>query len=292
MFVVYPCFSLTDAARTLLLPPPILCGKDGKPGGFCSTLFLELLSRTEAKVTHLEYLVCDLFPKLKVQFDASEVPLTKVLGLPLSTKLLDAMLDCKVSVDGKAIELAVDKMSNTHTKILSKIFSKWNKEGNLSAALDAAIRANKIKIVACLLEHGAETPNHRVDDLLLAALKKEEFSVVETLLNVAAAIPCHRIDLGALITNGVINHPNLLEKLIQAGVNPNGLGRTKTLTEVLRLDYLPTAKQVNTVCLLLANGADCKYLCDASPLVTTPLHVATDLAIRAGNIVPSLYKLL
>lgn len=268
--------------QVLTLPPPILHNRDGKPGAFCSKLLLKLLSRPDATSKHLEYLLCTLLPRLKVCFDASKIPLSKVMALFPNTKVLSTLVRCGVSIDGRAIEMAVDKLDDSSTKNLSLILSRWNKMGSLSAPLEAAIKLHKINFVACLLEHGAGAPAHGVDSILLEALEQKKFGAAESILNVAGKISSTTVDLGALFSSGIINNPTLIEKLIRAGVNPDGLGKNKTLTQVLQLNYLPTAKQVETICLLLQNGADCKYLCDASPIKTTPLHVATDLAIRAG----------
>ncbi len=281
-FSLLPPSGATDELFSL---PPVLCAKDGKSGGFCTSLFLELLSKADATPKHLEYVVCDVFPRLKVKrFDASGIPLSKMMNRSHGTKLLETMIKSGVLIDGKAIQLAVKTLPDTNTKILSLIVSKWNQVGSLSAPLEAAIQARKINFVACLLEHGAGTPNTGIANLLLDALQREEFRAAESLLNVAGKIPSDNIDLGGLITRGIINHPSLIRKLIEAGVNPNGLGKTKTLAQVLQLTYLATAKQVHTICLLLENGADCKYLCDASATETTPLHIATELALSAGTV--------
>ncbi len=201
------------------------------------------------------------------------------------TKLLETMITSGVLIDEKAIELAVKTMPDTNTKIFSLIVSKWNKVGSLSAPLEAAIGADKINFVTCLLEHGAATPNRGIAKLLLGTLQREEFRAAESLLNVAGKIHSDNIDLSLFIARGIINHPSLIMKLIKAGVNPNGLGKTKTLAQVLQRNYLATAKQVDTICLLLENGADCKYLCDASETETTPLRVATELALSAGILI-------
>ena len=94
------------------------------------------------------------------------------------------------------------------------------------------------------------------------------------------------VDLGALVNTDLVKHPELIKQLIDAGVNPNGCSESENhpLAEIMKLTHLSPKERIKLLCLFLENGADCSYLCHGSQYKTTPVHVATRLALEAGMI--------
>ena len=221
----------------------------------------------------------------KQVFDASEIELVSLLDVPISDrKLLEKLLMFGVSVTTQNIQEAVERLPVFRVDTLVLLLSKCtvNTPDILSQSCQKAFSARKLPFVLCLIQHGAELPAEPTE-LLIMALMQNDFDMALNLLG-NQKIAIEKVDLGDLISStDLINNPKTIAKLLEAGVSPNGCGKKKPIAEVLKLQCI-SSKKIDVVCLLLEKG-DCSHLCHGSKERTTPLHVATELALKAGILV-------
>ena len=146
-----------------------------------------------------------------------------------------------------------------------------------------SFKAKKIPFVFSFIEYGAKAPNEGIE-LLEYAIKIEDYIIGMDLIRAMSAKAVQEIDLGDIMHDtNLVKAPRMIKLLIENGVNPNGLGRKSPLACVLSMDHIPIEKRCEVACLLLENGADCNHLCRIKRGPTTPLHVATELSLQAGN---------
>ena len=224
-------------------------------------------------------------------------------GADLKLKHIDKC--CQIATKAKKVEMVVFLLEHgANPSAISFEFichalekGKWLICNELWLAIKPAIDEycqiaadmKKASMVACLLEHGAD---HSVVsfELICNALEKGELSTCNKLWAVIKpTFNPRNVDICTLISRmpcKFADHPKFLHDLLNAGVDPNGSSKNKSLVEVLKLpDSYVTLKQKNTlVSVLLEKGADCQQLClTGKALTTTPLHTATWLALEAGN---------
>ena len=92
------------------------------------------------------------------------------------------------------------------------------------------------------------------------------------------------IDPSSLIKLNIVNYPELIKMMIDTGLNPNGQGRKTPIAVVLGMQYLMMSKKIELLHLLVENGEECSHLCHVGKSSTTPLHVATELALQSGKV--------
>lgn len=218
----------------------------------------------------------------KQAFDASQIELVALLKKSVNDKkLIEKLLEFGMRSTQQSIIVAVELLPASGVDTLRLIVSKCADTNSdiLDQTCLKAYSTRKVQFVSCLIEHGAKSPAEPTE-LLLLTLKQKNFELALSLLKARDNVP-GEVDLGELITcTELINNPKIIAKLVEAGVSPNGRGK-KPIAEVLKLSYLSPQKQIELICLLLEKG-DCSQLCHVSKQRTTPLHVATELALKAG----------
>ena len=249
--------------------------------GFCSKLLQKLLLKKETKEPHILFVVFHMCPQKQV-FDASEIELVSLLKVPISDrKLLEKLLMFGVRVKTQSIHKAVELLPVFRVDTLVLILSKCTVTPDiLRQSCQKAFSMKKLPFALCLIQHGAELPADPTE-LTILALMENNFDMALNLLG-NQKIVTDKVDLGDLIsTTDLIKNPTTIEKLLEAGVSPNGCGKKKPIAEVLKLQCISSKKQIDLLCLLLEKG-DCRHLCHGSKEGATPLHIATELALKAG----------
>ena len=242
---------------------------------FCRELFSELLFRSESKLPHLK-LVIECVPP----FDASQVELSELLKKQFTNeRSLEALFGMGMVVKQTDTIMAAKFLPESCIKLFRLLLSKCNQSVDLNPAYREAIRVKKIRFAICFIQSGAVS-----DDMIIQILSK----AIKFKLDmdwIPELCKSDKIDFDALIINKLVQHPNgrkLIELLLDAGVNPNGSSEKNPLATIgTRQDITPQRK-IDLICLFLEKGADCNPLGCASPL-TTPLHVATKLAVETGD---------
>lgn len=251
--------------------------------GFCVKLLQKLLLKQKTKECHISFVIFHMCPK-KQAFDASEIELATLLKVPVTDrKLLERLFEFRIKVTSGSIQLAVSILPVYSVDILMLIITKGMTDVTpdiLNQSCQKAYGAKKLPFVFCLIEHGAELPAETTD-LILLSLKYDCFDMALNLLKTQKVTP-NEVDLGDLITRGdCICNPTIIAKLLEAGVSPNGCGKKKPIAELLKLQHISLKKQIDLLCPLLEKG-DCHHLCHGNKERATPLHVATELALKAG----------
>lgn len=272
------CLLFADCCQLL----PLFTDSELK-SGFCVKLLQKLLLKQKTKERHISFVIFHMCPK-KQAFDASEIELAALLKVPVTDKkLLEKLFEFKIKVTSDNIQAAVSLLPVSSVDILMLIITKCMTGVTpeiLNQSCQKAYSARKLPFVLCLIEHGAESPAEPTD-LILLALKLNNFDMVLNLL-LNHKIDPEKVDLGDLITKSDhIGDPSITAKLLEAGVSPNGCGKKKPIAEILKLQHISLKKQIDLLCLLLEKG-DCRHLSHGSKERATPLHVATELALKAG----------
>ena len=119
----------------------------------------------------------------------------------------------------------------------------------------------------------------------MQALRAEDYAEALALAKkfTQALATMDKLDLASLMDSNIINCPETIKVLIDAGLSPNGRGRRTPIAVVMGKGDLTLSKKIELMCLLLENGEDCSHLCHASKSSTTSLHVATELALQSGK---------
>ena len=92
-----------------------------------------------------------------------------------------------------------------------------------------------------------------------------------------------KLDLATLMESNIVNCPELIRVLVETGLSPNGRGRKTPISVVMGLPATSWSKKITLLCLLLDIGEDCNHLSHTGKSSTTPLHVATEVALQSGR---------
>lgn len=250
--------------------------------GFCTELLLNLLKHVEANETHVKVLITEMpIDSTKLPFDGSKVKMSVLFKRKFThKKILEFLFLCGMKVEESDIRLAVETLAGD-TSTLDTVCAHFN--GNLLEALEVvcpiAVELKKIRFVHYFLKKGCKLPCTS-QEVLTLALQKNNADIAESLLPFCTL---SEVDLGKLMSTNLVNHHQLMLKMIDGGVNPNGLGKLNPLAELQRLTNLTITKRIDLICFLLAKGCDCAHLCAGSKCLTTPVHVATKIGLEAGK---------
>ena len=259
---------------------PLMISKHVK-NGFSTKLLLNLLKHQKTKVAHVKVLLEMPIHGEKPHFDGSKVALSMLFQRKLADgKILKPLFKCGMTVQESDMKLAIETLAGDRVTTLDILCTYFN--GDLNAVCPIALKLKKIKFVLCLLKRprGCELPCTS-QEVLTLALQKNYLDIAESLLPFCKLA---EVDLGKLMhtCKNLVNHPQLIVKMIDGGMNPNGLGKHKPLVEVHQLTSL--GKKVDLICLLLEKGCDCTQLCIGSEYPTTPIHIATTIGLEAGEL--------
>ena len=245
-----------------------------------SEAMVELIARGDTKQQHLEFFLLEVFLE---PFDASKVKLEKVLveKQVTSMRIMEKLIHLGMPLTEEGIKFSIQRCSAKSTEILKLLVSKCAKI-DLNELCKTAASARKHTLALWLVDKGAKLPT-QTNELMIQLIKQEDFDGVASLLGRFPKSAVEKVDLGELMDTNLARSQSMVEKFISAGVSPNGCGQKKPLAVILASEFLSIEKKMDLICLLLMKGADCNALTVASKIPTTPLHVATDLALRCGK---------
>ena len=250
--------------------------------GFCTDLLLSLLKHEKTKEPHMKVLLeIPIHRASPPLFDGSRVSVSMLIKKKIThSKILNSLFDCGMSVGEGDLRLAVETLAGENgTATLEILCSQVQGDVPLDRVCRVAMKSKKVRFVLCLVRKHCSLPCSS-QEVLALALEKNLAEVAESLLPFCT-LP--EVDLGQLMSTcgGLVNHVQLVVKMIDGGVNPGGLGTNAPMAEVLKMTNV--AKKVDLVCVLLRKGCHCDQLCAASECPTTPVHVAVSLGVEAGK---------
>ena len=288
----------------------------------CTDLVLKLIALHNSRCKHLDYLIRETTTKgsgyaVRLACDLSQVKCLDVLRKPdINATTFEAVLKLGVSVNKSDIENAIEHINESKLSVvLELMISACNPPLNneLTTLCCSALSAKRFNIAACLISHGAKPQSSEVFKVLdwKNLNKKLVTYVISTpcgsaqMVKKAVGNPSYTkvvykciegefgslntelIDLSELLSsNSFQNNPDLLEKLLSIGVNPNGLPDSrnpKPLDIVLAMPRNSTKEKIEFVCALSKNGASLKHATYPKTQGTTIVHMATDMALETGK---------
>ena len=255
------------------------------PPDICLTMLIETMSVPECKQVHLEFLVNKVWNN--VEISVSEVTLENLIRdkAITSTSLLQWFLDRGLSLSKEDVKMAMINLTTEQIDLFKLIVAKC-KHTDLDELCTVAVHVcsvNCTKFVLNLVEQGASLPCPS-SELLLQALKAKDYDGALALVKIFKSKgTIGTLSLASLMYNSdnIIKCPDLIKALIKNGVDPNKK-EGKTPIAIVMGKGLTPPETIDIVCLLVDSGEDCSHLCQTSKTKTTPLHVATELALKSG----------
>lgn len=251
--------------------------------GFCTELLLNLLKRPDVKEMHVKFLVTEMpIRSTQPYFDGSKVDISVLIRRKFAhRKTLEVLFQCGMKVKQKDLEVAIEALATISMSIIDDMCTHFDGDPleALKIVFQSAMKLKRIKLVHHVLKKGCKL-QCTSQEILTLAIQKDSADIAESLL---PSCTLSEVDLGQLMNTKLVNHPQLIIKMIDAGVNPNGLGKQRPLVEVQQLTGLSINRRMDLICLLLEKGCDCADLCAGSKIPTTPVHVATSIGLEAGK---------
>ena len=250
---------------------------------FCNKMLMEIMSKPECKPVHLEFLVNNVWNNVKIS--ASTVTLENLIldKCITSPSLLQWFLDHGLSLSKEDVKLAIGRLTAKQVHLFKLIVAKC-KHTDLDELCKVAVCSNNYctTFVLNLVEQGANLPCHS-SELLLQALKVEDYDGALALINMfRVKDTMGSLNLASLMDSNIIKCPELIKTLIKNGVDPNIKKGGKTPIAIIMSKNIVSSRMIDVLCLLVDSGEDCNHLCQTSKTNTTPLHVATELALKSG----------
>ena len=249
------------------------------PAKKCVKLLGLLLNHQDCKTPLLSHLLLEIWRDRT--FSCSGVKLKVLLedkGLT-DEKLLARFFDLKVSVSVEDVRLAMRCLSPADINVLKLLCAKCV-ELDVNAMYNEALSLGKVAFSLHFVESGA-IPGKELENFMIA-LKKKNFHTAKLLVEVIDKDVFGSVELGHLFdTTDLLMDVELIRLLVQAGVKLCGTG--PLIPMVMKTPLLKLEDKIEVVCILVENGVECKQLCLTAQRSTTPLHVATELAIKSGK---------
>lgn len=240
-----------------------------------------LLPRLNCKAALLSFLMLQAWDSKKI--DCSSIHLKQVLAEKKITNsgIIRKFLECGAIVQKSDISFVIHSFPADDVTVFKLVVSKCESFDKNQICSEAA-SANKVLFALHMVELGAVFPQEGTK-LFKEALKVKEFSGAKVLLDSFSKEMIESMDLSVLLeTTSLMYNSELVEKLIAGGISV--VGKTSPVTVIMGSTASVTQK-IDMLCSLIERGVDCKQLCSHSHKTTSPLHVATELALSDGECV-------
>ena len=250
----------------------------------CNKVLLEILTRSECKEAHLEFLMNKMW--VEKEINVSEVTLKQLVvhSELTSSSVLQRFLELGMPLSKEDIKLAIHYHKDAQIELFDVLTAKSNAQ-DLNEFCQTAVIADRIPLVLKLIIKGADIPTcTNGSQLLLTALQFGYYNTAVDLTGIFTQDTVDQVDLSYLMHPNIVNCTNLIQVLIRKGVNPNGQGGKHPIRSVMDMADLSLSEKITLVQILLKNGADCNHLCETgkSSSSSTPLHKATELTLKSG----------
>ena len=127
-----------------------------QPQGFYIKVLEELIAKPDAKQRHLRFLISNMPAGLSRT--TSKLKLSNILKKNITDEIiLKRLFEIGMFPQNDDIQTAVEQLQDTSASILELILSN-SIAVNLTNPCEAALKDGKIKLVTCLIKHGAQPP--------------------------------------------------------------------------------------------------------------------------------------
>ena len=213
--------------------------------------------------------------------DCSGVQLKVLLENKRSKNMLAKFLKLGMLVGVEDVRLAMCCLAPSDIDLFELICEKC-KDLDADSMCNEAFSLNKNSFVLHFLKNGAKTIPGDALKLFMAALENKDFSAAKILVKMMDKDALVMMNLGHLFdTTNVMMDPELVRLVVEHGVKL--CGRSPLIPMVMQTPFPKDADLIEVLCILVEHGVDCKQLCQTSHDGATPLHVATELAIKSSK---------
>ena len=237
-------------------------------------LMHHLIKDTEGKSSIFRFLM-DMWKTKKIDCSSLSMRDLLVQAKIDDYELLLCFLQSGVAVSNNDIQETINSLSEDKLIILKLLLESCDAVDK-TLLCQEAIKARKRIFVTYLLEEGACLPKDPIT-FLYNLFKIECIDGIKITLKMLNSSDIKKINLSKLIRGKHLLNPDLITDFIKAGVDPNG--KKSPIAAIMNLNLLPDI-QIDVVSVLINAGVDCRPLSNHS---STPLHVATELAIKSGK---------
>lgn len=262
------------------------------PVDFCGKVLIEILSRSDCRQSHLEFLIRKMWKDKKI--NVSEVTLKQLLveKCITSAKLLQRFIELGLSLNKDDIVMTMNCLQQNQLHLFKFIAANSNPQYLGELYHVATMSAHRMTFILIFIELGAKIPPRHVEELLVCTLKTEGNCGALTLARKFTKASVENVYLTSLLKTEVANYPLLIKALLDCGVDPNKSGGGNTPIATVMDKDIGWSEKIKLVCLLLDNKEHCSHLSHTgSKYSTTPLHVATEVALISGKNFTEMYKL-
>lgn len=244
----------------------------------CNKILQLLLPRPNCKAPLLSYLLLELWPSRNI--DCSTVQMKTLLQEKRITeeKLLARFMLLGVVVYVEDVRLAMRCLSPTNIAAFSQICGCCQ-QLDVNLLCREALALQKMAFVLHFIKMGAAFPEDGCK-MFMEALKAKDFTTAKNLIDLMDKKVFEEMELGHLLDNTNLGfNTDLVELLIKAGVKLHH-GKSLPIPVVMTSQIIHGADKIKVLSVLVERGVNCNQLCRTAQRQTTPLHVATDLAIK------------
>ena len=254
-------------------------------------MLIEILTRPESNQVHLEFLIGEVWNNKELDVSASKVSFQQLIAQKSirDISLLKTFLKLGLPLlkDDIVVTVAVNELPIEQLQVFKDLVFKLEySQEYLDYLCEVAVSAKKAPFVVVFVQLGASLPSVHGDlitNLLITVLKRKDYDGAKALIEKFTEAISDDIDLAFLMDSNIVNRPELIKMLIRTGLNPNGSGRRTPIAVVMSKQHLTMSKKIELISLLLESGEDCSHLHQTSKSFSTPLHVATELALQSGK---------
>ena len=247
----------------------------------------------------------------------SKLDASKLLEKPdINLQTLQAVIKLGATITLNNIEKAIKHITDDKELVLEHAMKACDPqpEGEILTSLcKQALTLNKPMLSAFLISQGAnpdsesiikavdtKNPNEGLISFLLStpggctcllkhSFSKLSLSLAQKCLNLqdsSSSTFSQEIDLGHFLKSSkdlLCQTPDLLDRLLKIGVNPDGLTDSNRPTDAVLALPKDFAQKARLICTLIESGADLKKATYPRSQGTTIFHIAIEMAIEKGK---------
>ena len=242
-------------------------------------LLHQVIAHDHSKPSLINFLMLEAWKAGTV--NCSQVQLQTILSDKRVTKfeVLERFLNFGTRVLEDDLSCAVRVLPNNAIDSLKLMASKCSKFDRNKLCQEASTY-NKMDFVLLFVALGA-TLLGDCTGLLKQALQISDFDNAAVFTKSILTEAIQELDLGVLLkTTNLVASSKMIQLLMEKGISYSS--KNSPMVAVMGLP-LSLQEKVEAIGILIENGVDCKQLCQTTAKTTTPLHIATELALKLGK---------
>jgi hypothetical protein len=250
-------------------------------------MLVELVFRPESKKAYVKFFINEAWKDKCLDISASNITVEQLIDQK-AERFIEICLKLGMLLTTKDMAVAICELPINEQEVFKQLTLNQQSQEDLDFLCKEALSSRKIPYIIMLIQLGASLPSARIytatiRDTLKTVLEQKDFLAARALIEQFTKAIANYFDLVSLMDSNIIMCPELIELLIEKGVNPNSWGRKTPISVVMSNQHLDWSKRIGIVCLLLKKGEHCSHLSLTSISATTPLYVATEKSLETGE---------